>query len=252
MIPAIKSEFRKLLTVRSTYVLIGLCVAIAIFIGFYIQGFRGTSTTAANPSLLTSSVIIVVQSISFFVALAGLLLVTHEYRYNTITYSLTAARKRWYVPAAKIIVVSTLAVVLSLIFAMVAPVLTRLGLQLHDIVPADQDLALGELLLKSIYFGWAYAMFGLLIALIIRSQVGAIVTLLLFPGLGENLIGLLIKENIKYLPFQALNNFFSNPQVPIQAAANPLTTTQSALVVLGYIIVGGAVAFVLFQKRDAS
>lgn len=108
---------------------------------------------------------------------------------------------------------------------------------------------MGQMILKSIFFTWASAMYGLIIALLLRSQVGAIVTLLLFQGVVETLIlGLLLKENAKYLPFTALDQFM----LPAVAGQATLSNLQAALVSVGYIIVGGAVAIVLFQKRDAN
>ncbi|HEX8348967.1 MAG TPA: ABC transporter permease, partial [Hymenobacter sp.] len=201
MIPALKAEFRKLLTVRSTYILALVCLAITVLLALYIFGYRTASTPGAViPSILyTSAVVTVIPAISLFIALAAVLLVTHEYRYNTIGYSLTAARQRWVVVVAKIIAITVFAVIVSLVCAALVPVLARLGLQLGGATQVTQDFNMADMLLRAVFYGWASAMLGLLIALIIRSQVGAIVTILLFPGLGESLLSLVLKDNAKYL-----------------------------------------------------
>jgi len=51
-----------------------------------------------------------------------------------------------------------------------------------------------SLLWRSVFFTWGYAMAGLLIALLIRSQVGAIASLFLIPSTVETLLGLLLKK----------------------------------------------------------
>lgn len=251
MISAIKSEFRKLLSVRSTYVLMFLCLAIMALVAFYLQGYKAGDSAALNPNLLTASVTSTIQSASLFISLAGILLVTHEYRYNTILYSLTAARKRWMVPAAKIIVVSVFAVAVTLVLSALAPLMTKLGLQMAGLDLAPQDFAFAETIGKALFYAWGSSMLAVIIALLVRSQVGAIVTILLFPGLAENLLGLLLQEDSKYLPFRALEQFLSASASTAGTSA-VLTTSQAALVALGYIVVTGAASFVLFQKRDAN
>ncbi|HEX8182846.1 MAG TPA: ABC transporter permease [Candidatus Saccharimonadales bacterium] len=242
MIPAIRAEFRKLLTVRSTYIFLLICAAITIFYAFYIEGFRQASGVA-SPEKLASEVVTVAQGISLFVALAGVLLMTHEYRYSTILYSLTSAASRSYVLFAKILVVSVFAIVVTALACSAAPYLTQLGLHMRGLSLTPQDFPFAELLLRSVLFVWGYSMLALIIATIVRSQVGAIAGLFLVPGLGEMLLSLLLKDDAKYLPFSTLGSVLQQ---------NPQSYPNALVVLLAYIAAGWLIAWLLFVRRDAN
>jgi len=49
MIPALKAEFRKLLTVRSTYVITGLALLAIGFVSLYAEGIKGGVLTGQAP-----------------------------------------------------------------------------------------------------------------------------------------------------------------------------------------------------------
>src|SRR5256885_8959719 len=101
MIPALRSEFKKLLSVRSTYVLSLFFLLLISFLAFYVDGFKNvpTETTSAldhaRASLFVAGNITQIANvISVAGGLIGLLLLTHEYRYNTIVYTITASNSR--------------------------------------------------------------------------------------------------------------------------------------------------------------
>lgn len=51
MIPALKAEFRKLLTVRSTYVITGLALLAIGFVSLYAEGIKGGVLAGPSASL---------------------------------------------------------------------------------------------------------------------------------------------------------------------------------------------------------
>src|SRR4051812_17866621 len=107
MIPALKSECRKLLTVRSTYVIVGSVVALIIFYSFYIVGWRSAVGNLHDPSTVTSNNNGMLNSLPTILgAIMAILLMTHEYRYNPILPSLTSSNNRVKVLAAKFLVIS--------------------------------------------------------------------------------------------------------------------------------------------------
>ncbi|MEO6760747.1 MAG: hypothetical protein ABI220_00005, partial [Candidatus Saccharimonadales bacterium] len=93
MIPALKSEFRKLSTIRSTYIITVLVAALVTFISFYIEGWRLTPAELQNPNLFSTEV---TEALRFMVfgAVVAILLMSHEYRYNTIMHTLISSNKR--------------------------------------------------------------------------------------------------------------------------------------------------------------
>lgn len=249
MIAAIKSEFRKLLTVRSTYVLFGLAVILVVFFGFYIEGVKLAPADLNNPAQLASDITGALGALVIFGALAAVLLMTHEYRYNTIMYTLTSNRSRSNVLLAKIFVVSVFALIFTGVIAALSPLMSYLGVQAsgHTLVP--QSIPYGDLWWRVLLFGWGYGMVGLLLATLIRSQVGTIVALFLIPGVVEQLIALLLKDKAVYMPFSSLDHILSADASAISGNLSPGT---AAAVFLSYLVFFWLVAWVLFLRRDAN
>lgn len=247
MIPAIKAEFRKLLSVRSTYIVTLLVIALVIFIAGYIEGWQLSPADLHNPGMLASDVLGGLN-LAVFGAIIAILLVTHEYRYNTIMYTLTAVNSRSKVLIAKILAVSAYALFLTVLIGIISPVASNIGVHLHGHVLVPQTLHVWDLAWRSLFYGWAYGMAGLLLAILIRVQVGAIAALFLIPGLIEQLLGQLFKHNAVYLPFTALNQVIGNSDRNV----SHLTPGKAALVFVIYLVVGWIVAWVLFLRRDAN
>lgn len=248
MMATLKAELKKLLTVRSTYFVLAFSFVLVSFFSFYVVGWRINGHDLMDPSTLAGDITSAVHNLSIFVALIALLLFTHEYRYNTIMHTLTLSSSRSKVLLAKILVVSGFAIVFTLFFGAISPLITSLGIHAHHLKLAPQTFHWGSLLWRSVFFGWGYAMAGLLIAALIRSQVGAIVVLFIAPGTVESLLGLLLKGNVVYLPFSALSTVIGQGM----DYHNSITPFHAALVFSGYLIVGWIVAWILFLRRDAN
>lgn len=256
MIPALKSEFRKLLTIRSTYITPALAFALLAFIACYAEGYRNGKDALQGPagaSFLSSSLSQHTGLIAIFGAVVALLLLAHEYRYNTIMYSLTIVNRRSKLLLSKIITVMVYIAVFVLIGDAVGLGSLILGVHLAGLALPHQDIVLSEYFIKSLIFceGWALA--GLLIIALLRNQVAAIVTLFVVPTTLEGIVGLLVlKENAKYMPFMALDNVTRAQQAGEISPFGTLTPTQGALIFLAYLVGGWIIAWLLFLKRDAN
>lgn len=251
MIAAVKAEFRKLLSVRSTYVIIGFAVAMALLFAFYGHGLRFTGNVK-DPFYLRTEVIEALNALGLFISLIGVLLMTHEYRYNTIMYTLTASNSRSKTLLAKLIAVSVYSIVLTLFIGAFSPLVTAIGLQIKDVHLVHQVFYFKDLIWRAAFFGWGYAMFALMLAVLIRNQIGVIVTLFLVPGPVEGLLGfVLLKQNSVYLPFSALNQVLGTTG-DTPPNAGHLEPGKAAMVAGAYLLVGWIVAWILFLKRDAN
>jgi len=249
MISAIKAEARKLLSVRSTYFIFAITLALMIFFLFYITGWRAAPADLHNPATLAVAIASAVNAVSIFAALAALLLFTHEYRYNTIMYTLTAANNRNKVLAAKVLVVSVFALVFTGVVILLSPLLVEIGLHAHHLTLVTQILPWHSLLWQCLFFGWGYSMAGLVLAGLIRNQVGAIITLFVGPSTIESLLGLLLKKNTVYLPFTALHNVIGQGRDITQGTITPV---HAAYVFGAYLLGTWIVAWALFLRRDAN
>ncbi len=247
MIADLKAEFRKLLSVRSTYFIVGATLLIVMFFAGFISGFKAVPTDLRSPTLLAEQSTNAVVFVGLILAFAGLLLVGHEYRYNTIMYTLTAANRRYKVLLAKLIAVSTFALITSLMVTFFSPLCTIIGVHLHGHTVSPQAYDYWTILWRCLFCGWGYAMYAFILITVLRNQVGAIVTFLLVPLIGENILGLLLKHNTKYLPFTAVQAVAAPDNL-----GNHLSAGHEALVVLAYVLVGMVLSALLFIRRDAN
>jgi ABC-type transport system involved in multi-copper enzyme maturation permease subunit len=253
MLANIKADFRRVLTIRSTYIVILISIALIGLFAFYGQGIRyGDTVKTASGALppvpatyLQQSVADAVNALGLFIAIIAVLLMTHEYRYNTIMYTLTASNSRSKTLFSKIFVVTVVSIFLALLFGLISPLATALGLTVKGIDITPQSFYFKDLLWHVILYGWGFAMAGLLFAVLIRHQIGVFVTLMLFPTTVEPLLTLVVGETRShYLPFMALGAVINHN--------DKITDTRAALVFLGYLIVGWIVGWILFVKRDAN
>jgi ABC-type transport system involved in multi-copper enzyme maturation permease subunit len=247
MFAAIKSEFRKLITVRSTYVIVGLAVLLVIFFAFYATGIRATQSTVSDIGLLANQSRQAILAVGLLGSLVGVLLVTHEYRYNTIMYTLTSSNSRTKTFLAKLVVITGFSVVYALFIAVLSPALTMAGLATKGLTLVPQHIDVASLLWQVLFVGWGYSMVAFILAMIIRIQVGAISAMFLVPAMLEPLLGLLLKKQAVYLPYNSLQSVLqSNPDL---LHISPL---RAAGVFTVYAVVGLVVAWQFFLRRDAS
>lgn len=259
MIPALKSEFRKVVTVRSSYVIAGIALALLAFVSFYVEGYKNGPLNIAGPGehvFLAYSLVQHASVLSIFGALVAMLLLTHEYRYNTIMYSLTITNRRSKVLAAKIVAALTYTFVLSLIGTIFSFLCMVLGLHLSGHALPPQTIDYVDYFCRLLFFCEGYTMAALFLAAVLRSQVAAIAVFFIVPGTVENLLGLLLKDKTVYLPFSALGQVIQQPALAgitrESSSLGSLTPAHGALVFLAYLVVGWIIAWVLFLRRDAN
>ncbi len=246
MIAAIRAEWRKLFTVRSTYVLIILSFLFLILVEFYAKGYKAAGADLHNPHHVADGIIIALNSLPVVLgSIVAILLMTHEYRYNTIMYTLTAVNSRSKVLLAKILAISAFAAVFTFALMVVAPLLIYLGVHAHGNSLAAQTIPYGDLLWRCLFYGWTSILAGLLLAVLIRNQIGAVVALFVIPSL-EQIATLLLKNNAVYLPFTSSNAVLVSPE------KGSLSYGHAAMVFSAYLVVGWVVAWILFLRRDAN
>ena len=242
MLQLLKAEFRKLFTTRSTYVLLFIVFALMCLAEFYVAGYRSTEL-AWDSHLFMAEIFQATNYTSIFIAFVTLLLVANEYRYNTIAYTLTGAKNRTRVFVAKFIVMTVFALVCSLAIQALTPLLVQLGSFLRGTDLAHQSIYYWDTLWRCLFFTWGFSAFAFVTAFLVRSHVAASLLLFVWPTTGEGLIGLLLKGNARFLPFQALGSL---------QYEGDMSHGQAALVFLGEIIVLLSVTYYLFRTRDAN
>lgn len=247
MITALKAEFLKLLSVRSTYVIVVIAAALAGAVSFYAQGYSADPRALQAPNYLASQVTGAISAVAIIGSLVGVLLLANEYRYNTILYTLTASPSRVRVLLAKFLTVSSFMIVFTFFISLLTVACTWLGVQLKGNEFGPQTFEYGELIWRTLYYGWGFGILALALTAIIRNQVGAIIALLIIPTVVESFLGLVLKDNVSYLPFSALNTIlFAATSSDTQDAGKHLIV--SVATIFGMWVL----AFTSFIKRDAN
>lgn len=265
MMNLLRADFKKLLSVRSTYLISLVFLLLVGFLAFYADGIKNAPIEtqsildhAKASAFIAGNLTQVANVIAVAGGLIGLLLLTHEYRYGTIVYTLSASTSRTKVLLSKILTIFTYTLVFSAIATVIAVILMRLGVAAggHSLPP--QNINYLTFVAKSVYLGEGFALAGLLFAALIRNQVGAIAALFIVPNPVEGILSLLLKHNSVYLPFTALQQVVQPPVIIAAKAVhdNPnvgvISAPRGALVFLAYLVGGWLIAWYLFLKRDAS
>ena len=265
MMPQIKAEFKKLFTVRSTYIISLIFFLLSAFFAFYVQGFKNSASQnipkGTAPLFIGGTITQVSNVIAVAGALIALFLMAHEYRYGTIIYTLTSSNSRSKVLASKIIAILAYVLVFSVISTAIMLGLVWAGIAASGHHLPAQDISYITYITKSVFLCEAYALAGLLFITIIRNQIGALAAFLIIPNTLEGLLSLLFKKDSVYMPFTALQQVVQAPalvgakgahRLRDAASTGSLTPPHGALVFLAYLIGGYIIAWYLFLKRDAS
>lgn len=248
---SLRSEFKKLLTVRSTYFTTAFVLALTLFISIFVYGYK-EARPAADPLFVADLLYQVLGLVAMAGVILSILLVAHEYRYNTITYTFTLSRRRLSVLLSKVIVMFSYTAVVAAAMLIIAYLGGKFGISLHHAVLAPQHFNVGEAIAQYFAYTWGYVLSGIILAVIIRGLVGSFVAYFLIPT-AESILSLIIKGNTKYLPFRALDATAAIPnQQNIDMGLTTLSHMTAFIVTCAYLGFFGLIAVILFVKRDAN
>ncbi len=250
----LRSEFRKLLTVRSTYVVSALALVMIAIFSFWVEGYKGLSGSAAalvNNKALQETVINAGSTVAVFSEITAVLFVVHEYRHNLIMYTLTASNSRTKVLAAKVITIAAWTTAFTLFASVFAIGCYMIGIALRDASLPPQDWNVLSSFGRVLFYNVAFTSIGLMIGFLTRNIAGALVMVFVAPNTIEPLLGLLLKNNAVYLPFAAMERIITT-SASQSLTPGSLSPTRAMLVTSIYLLVGWAVTWTLFQRRDAN
>ena len=241
---ALRSEIRKVLSLRSTYVIIGLLALFTLIMNGWVMGYKHDQL---DNTFVTELIRATFQGTSFLLGLIVLLQITHEYRYSTIYYTMTLARSRTTIFFAKVLVATLIMLTGAALFTVLGVASGLAGVAVSGDSVGAQSIAWSNLLTHGGVYAWGAVMYALIIGFIFRNQVGAIVVYLFGANIAEQLLWLLLKSNAGYLPFRALEGTLMQGQM--EGTFNP---EKSMAIVLGWIVLAGTTAWFLFRYRDAN
>lgn len=269
MTAALRYEWRRLWTIRSTYWLIGTTLVLQALFTLLAAWGASTADGIADGEEVVSQVITLGASLGFsplftayIIAMFGVFSFGHEYRYGMIRATLTAVPNRSAVFVAKLLVTAGLAAVLSVACSLIGMFWSLL------LIDTDGALTSGgvwKIVLGAALYTVLFGLCGLAVAALVRNQTGALALVLLFPLVIENVLRILLQitanlgdndaDSIaKIFPFDAGAQMFARPTADIindVLGYEPFGPVAGGLVLAVFTaaLLGGAYA--LFLRRDA-
>ena len=239
-------QFRaELLKIRSTRTTVGLVLGMVALIALF-SLLTGLLTKA--PQLVTTEdqreLLSVGGFAGVFSALAGILLVTSEYRYGTIRPTFLFTPKRLRVLGAKL----AAGVLAGIIFGIIGEALSYgIGYACLAGRGIDYNLDAGQttlLLLGTVAATAVWGGIGVALGALIRNQVGAIIGLLAWGFLAENLLFGLAPKVGRFGPVHAQDALAG---LNVEHLLNP---TPGALVLVAWAAVLSVAGVRLALRRD--
>jgi len=208
MLDALRYEWTRLTTLRSTYWLAGIGVLCSLAIPV-IAGIAVGDEPLYDEAIATGlngGAAFGIPFLAVFMAIIGIFATGHEYRHGTIQPTLTALPQRSRLVAAKILVVTGVTVVVTVV-SLALNALTMLIF--WGELPGLFDDPLRAALIGYVVYTLIYTLAGLGLGLLFRGVPSALVVIFLLPLIIENLIfGLSFLPSadwlvpaVKFLPF---------------------------------------------------
>ena len=244
MSAVLRSELFKLRTTRTALALVLFFVALLLLV--VIASGLALSTHELAERKNQFQLLADGSNAAAFAALLGVLAFTSEFRHGTIRPTLLATPRRARVVLAKMAASTITGVLLGALGVAIAFGLGRLLMSIRGIpaVLDHRDLALA--IVGSVVVSGLWGALGAGIGAAVRNQVAAIVGLLVWELLVENVLFALLPGVGRYLPGQASNSLV---QVEVPHLLGVLPGT---LVLLGYVVVAGAIGLLVTERRDVA
>jgi ABC-type transport system involved in multi-copper enzyme maturation permease subunit len=188
-----------------------------------------------------------------FAIILGILIMSGEFRHGTAVATFLASPKRERVLGAKLLVAAFAGALMQVISAGLAVVSGWYTLSFfEDVADASDDVFL-NLFLAALLSGAVLAIVGVAIGSLIRNQLIAIVSTLVWLFIVEPIILLLFVDAGKWLPTGAITGMlaieFESATIGVDTS-DYLTPGVATLVLLAYGAIFSLVALVTSMRRD--
>jgi ABC-type transport system involved in multi-copper enzyme maturation permease subunit len=244
MINQLRAEFLKLRSTRTALGLVLGMTALVVLVSLLsvLLSPKGQLVGVENQRMLLG-----IGSLSAtFAGLFGVLLVTSEYRHGTIRPTLLFVPRRTRIVVAKLGASVFAGVLLGVIGEGAGFGLGSFGLAVRHVPLALSATQATQLTLGTLIGAACWAGIGVGVGFIIRAQVGAVIVLLAWAYVVENLLFALAPSVGRYTPYQA------------QSALVGLTTKHlvpaatGAVLLVAWVVVLALIGEMLTLRRDVS
>jgi ABC-2 type transport system permease protein len=246
VLPVIRSEFRKLSTVRSPWLLLA---AGPLLVVAGVTGLVQSGGDVHDPAVQAKALAHVALA-ALFTLIFGIFAVAGEYRHGTVTDTFLSTPGRGRVVAAKLAVYGAAGAVAGLVSSAAAVAVTAAwwaakGGSFH--LSAAGSL---RILAGGVAVNIAFAAIGVGVGALLRNLALAVAAALAWIALVEGVAGQLAGAGLaRWLPLRASEAL---GQVNMIGPARPLPQWGGGLVLAGYAIAFAAAAMVTTLRRDVT
>lgn len=246
---AIRSEWIKLRSLRSTPAVLGATVVVGVLLSWILATFVKTDPNTQEVFTVGQTFIFSTWLTMVLAIVMGTLLFTAEVQHGTLPGALTGQPARWVIVAAKAVVGSTLGLTMGAL-----GMSAGLGGAVAGGLAAGDTSGMASSALWGLLLTTLAPLFGLGVGMIVRHGAAAASGVLVWALVAENLVkGFAPASLTRLMPFSAaagLLDIQSVGDTPATLAA-ALSRTQDALVFSGWTLAVVALGTVLLYRRDA-
>ncbi|MEV4538561.1 hypothetical protein AB0J82_32755 [Asanoa sp. NPDC049518] len=253
---ALRFEWVRLRTLRSTYWLIGSALVLNVAIALLVASLAADPTVDVVAAAVTGGgANAPVPMAVVLLAVVGVFASGHEYRYGTIQPTLTTVPLRGLLFAAKVLVVGLTALVVTVV---------SVSLNVAATMPfwADTPSLTDVTVIGYVLLAVLWAVVGVALGQLLRGVPGALVVLLVTPMIVEQLVFRLsyvpaldwLHPAVRFLPFTAglqLVSAAGEASGGLASEVGLFGRWGSATVFAVFVAAVLAAAVTLFRRRDA-
>ena len=269
MIDALRYELARIRTIRSTWWLslmaLALGVGVSTLLSVVVHHEYGISPPSAKDLDGLGAAVVtqlaatgqVPNIVGFMMALIGIFAWGHEYRHGMIRASLTALNSRMSFWIAKYVVVAGWVAAVSLVTMLLSGLIATAFLS--DYVTVFDSQTWG-IIARNVLYVVLLTWLAMAFTAVTRSQAFALVMIFLWPLLIESLFHAFFAlvpglqddvDKLRFLPFDAGRQMVNVISEPHSVFGSPLTATGGTIVFGGTAAVLMAASYLLFARRDA-
>jgi ABC-type transport system involved in multi-copper enzyme maturation permease subunit len=253
----VKAELRKLVYSNSTYGLLLASIFVAVLSTVVTPIVIDQEESGLFGSLKDQAMVdgVYANAISayIFAIILGILIMSGEFRHGTAVATFLASPRRARVLVAKLVVAAFTGAVFQVVSAGLAVAAGYYTLTFFEDVASPSDSVFLNLAVASVLSGAILGLVGVAIGSLIRNQLIAIVSTLVWLFVLEPIVLLLFVDAGKWLPTGAITGMLAlefESEVIGVSTADYFSPGVSAMVLLGYGAVFAAVALVTSLRRD--
>jgi len=246
VLPLIRSEFRKLSTVRSPWLLLA---AGPLLVVAGVTGLVQSGGNVHDPSVQGKALAHVALA-ALFTLIFGIFAVAGEYRHGTVTDTFLSTPARGRVVTAKLAVYGAVGAVAGLVSSAVAVVVTAAWWSAKGGSFSFPAAGSWRTLAGGVAVNIAFAAIGVGVGALLRNLAVAIAAALAWIALVEGIAGQLVGAGLaRWLPFSASEAL---GRANMTGTSGFLPQWGGGLVLAGYAVAFAAAAMVTTLRRDVT